>query len=274
MNLKINLLMPETNTIKAENLPVTKSRIIADLQNIGVRPGMTLLVHSSLKSMGWVCGKEIAVIDALLEILTPEGTLVMPTHCGDYSDPSYWLKPPIPEDWISIIKAEMPAFRPEVTPTRHMGLIPEAFRKYPEVLRSNHPCVSFSALGKNAAMITANHSLAYSLGRNSPLARIYGLDGHILLIGVGYDTNTSIHLGEYLANCRKKINCGAPILENGTRIWKEYIDLEYDSDCFAVIGLDFEKEANVKVANIGYAESRLINQKGLVDFSLKWFNNY
>src|SRR5436305_5681484 len=118
MNSKVNLLMPEAETINEKNLPVTRDCLKTDFSNIGIKPGMTLIVHSSLKSIGWVCGREITVVDALMEVLTPEGTLVMPTHSSDYSDPSAWMSPPVPSGWVEIIKAEMPVFRPEVTPSR------------------------------------------------------------------------------------------------------------------------------------------------------------
>jgi len=270
MNLNINL-MAEADTIKENNLPVTKSRLKADLLKLGLEAGMTVIVHSSMKSLGWVCGKEVTVADALMEVLTPEGTLIMPTHSGEYSDPAAWMNPGVPADWLEIIRAEMPAFRPEITPSRYVGILPEAFRKYPGVLRSNHPCVSFAAWGKHAELITTGHNLAYSLGKSSPLGRIYDLDGSVLMLGTGYDSNTSIHLGESLSGCRKKINCGAPLIESGNRIWKEYIDYEYDSDCFNTLGRDFEDEYTVIKGNIGYAESKLIKQRELVDFSRQWF---
>ena len=62
--------MPEFETIKSERLPITKNRIIQDLSLLGVKPGMAIIVHSSLKSIGWVCGKEVSIIDGLLESLT------------------------------------------------------------------------------------------------------------------------------------------------------------------------------------------------------------
>ncbi|WP_258316933.1 AAC(3) family N-acetyltransferase, partial [Escherichia coli] len=66
-----------------ETLPVTVASLIEDFRNLGVQPGMTLLVHTSMRSIGWVSGGPVAVVLALEEALGPEGTLVMPAHTSD-----------------------------------------------------------------------------------------------------------------------------------------------------------------------------------------------
>ncbi|HOV64393.1 MAG TPA: AAC(3) family N-acetyltransferase, partial [Spirochaetia bacterium] len=83
--------------------PVTRFSLERDLITLGVERGMTLLVHSSLSSLGWVCGGPVAVIYALEEVVRPYGNIVMPTHSGDLSDPSGWRHPPVPESWWHII---------------------------------------------------------------------------------------------------------------------------------------------------------------------------
>ena len=90
--------------------PRTRRVIAANLTALGVEPGSTVLLHSSLGSIGWVPGGPVAAVQALLDVLGPEGTLVVPTQTGDNSDPAAWGRPPVPEDWWQVIRAETPAY--------------------------------------------------------------------------------------------------------------------------------------------------------------------
>lgn len=263
--------MPESRAIRETDMPVTRQSIAQDLSKLGVRPGMTLIVHSSLSSLGWVCGGAPTVVRALMDVITEDGTLVMPTHTGNYSDPANWSNPPVPQSWWEIIYESMPAFDPATTPSYLMGAIAENFRTTPGVLRSNHPQVSFAAWGKHAQQITAQHALAYGLGEQSPLARIYDLDGYILLLGVGYDRNTSFHLAEYRSPGITEVTLGAPITENGQRVWKNFPDIDIDSDIFPQIGERFEATGLVQRSLIGRADSRLLPQRPAIDFAVQWY---
>jgi aminoglycoside 3-N-acetyltransferase len=262
--------MTELNTIQNIPSPRTRESLAADLRALGLPAGAVVIVHSSLSAIGWVSGGSVAVVQALLDVLTPAGTLVMPTHTGDLSDPSFWQNPPVPETWWSIIRDTMPAFEPAVTPTRGMGRIVETFRTWPNVRRSSHPQVSFAAWGQQAEFITADHGLDDSLGEQSPLARIYDRDGLVLLLGVPYGNNTSFHLGEYRAAGGRRIAQGAPILENGQRVWKIIDDIEWDDGRFEALGADFERASLVKIGQVGSATARLFAQRAAVDFATRW----
>ena len=92
--------MAEIDAIKSStNGPVTEARLVDDLACIGVSSGMKLLVHSSLSSMGWVCGGAVTVVHALETVLGEKGTLIMPTHSGDLSNPAEWENPLVDESW-------------------------------------------------------------------------------------------------------------------------------------------------------------------------------
>ncbi len=263
--------MSEEDIVQATPIPRTRESLAADLQNLGVTAGTTLLVHSSLRSLGWVSGGPVAVVQALMDVVTPTGTLVVPTHTSGNSDPAKWENPPVPRAWWSVIYETMPAFDPLTSPTYGMGKIVETFRTWPTVMRSNHPADSFAAWGRHAEYITAHHNLEYGLGEGSPLARLYDVDAWVLLLGVGYNRNTSFHLAEYRIPHTAQTTLGASIMEQGERVWRQYRDIEINSDIFADIGDAFEQDTRlVKLGRVGSAEARLFPQRLAVDFAEKW----
>ena len=267
--------MPEGQVVQKTETLATVESLRADFKTLGIKKGMVLLVHSSLSAMGWVCGGAVAVIIALQEVLGDTGTLVMPTHSTDLSDPSQWKNPPVPESWWQTIRETMPAFDPDLTPTRSMGKIAETFRKQKTVLRSAHPQSSFCARGPQASDIVNNHALAYGMGENSPLARIYDLHGSVLLLGVGHSRNTSIHLAEYRADFSSKrvVEEGAPILQAGSSTWTTFENIDVDDSDFDRLGEDFlHSEAGkvVQHGKVGIAECQLMPQRAIVDFAVDW----
>jgi aminoglycoside 3-N-acetyltransferase len=256
--------------------PVTVPALKRDLARLGVRAGMGVLVHSSLSALGWVCGGAPAVILALEDLLGPGGTLVMPTHSA-LSDPADWCDPPVPEVWWDSIRCTMPAFDMDLTPTQGMGAIPESFRKQRGVARSNHPQVSFAAWGKDAIAITGGHSLEFGLGDGSPLARLYEIDGWVLLLGVTHRSNSSLHLAEYRADypTKRLTQCGAPVLVNGERHWVEFLDLALDISDFETIGKQFEAATGlVRRGKVAGASSLLMPQRALVDYAVGWIERH
>lgn len=263
--------MSEQKAIELTQNMNTIDSIYKDLLKLGLQNGDTLLVHSSLSSIGWVCGGAQAVVMALLQAMGKNGTVVMPAHSGDNSDPAEWVKPPVPEEWIEQIYESLPAFDLYLTPTRGMGKIAEIFRTLPQSIRSNHPQVSFCASGKYAQEITSHHQLTPQFGMNSPLGKIYGLNAKVLLLGVGFDSCTSFHLAEALNDYMPKKRMGAAIIENNNRVWKWFEDYSYDSDKdFEQIGKAFEETGSVIIGKIGNAECRMFDMKTGVDFAQKW----
>jgi aminoglycoside 3-N-acetyltransferase len=254
--------------------PVTTDVIAADLRGLGVERGQTLLVHASLSALGWVCGGPPAVVDALQDVLGEAGTLVMPTHSPGNMDPADMGNPPVPESWYDTIREEMPPYRPAVTPTQGMGAIAECFRSYPDVLRSDHPQHSFAAWGEHAAFVTEGHSLSFSLGEGSPLARVYDLDGDALFLGTTHATNTSLHLAEYRADIEfgQETSATATFVD-GERQWVEFEDIAVDDSDFPACGQAFEETHHgaVETGTVGVGDAKRFSQTALVDFAVEWF---
>ncbi len=263
----------EGEVIKETSSPNTITTLKRDFKTLGITAGSVIIMHSSLSKIGWTVGGSVSIIKAIMEILTPSGTLIMPTFSSGNTDPTEWENPPVPERWWDIIKNEMPGYQPRITPTREMGIVVDTFRKWPKVIRSAHPAFSFAALGKYAKFIIRDHRLKSALGEHSPLARIYDLDGKILLLGVNHYNNSSLHLAEYRSEFSGKnyITNGSSMIIKKKKQWVEYEDLDHNSDDFERLGIDFESEINYVPGKVGIAETRLISQRKIVDFAIEWF---
>ncbi|MCD6289985.1 MAG: AAC(3) family N-acetyltransferase [Anaerolineae bacterium] len=155
---------------------VTQERIAADLRKLGLGAGDRVFFHSSLRSIGYVEGGAEAVVRAFQEVFGPTGTVMVPTFAWEYR-----------------------RFEVLRTPSQ-VGRITEVFRRQPGVLRSWHPTHSVSVWGADAAELIEGHHLMPGLGPDSPPARLAGLGGYVLLLGVGHNRNSTIHVGEACAN--------------------------------------------------------------------------
>jgi aminoglycoside 3-N-acetyltransferase len=116
----------------------TLGSLVTDLSALGLRRQETVMVHSSLGAVGYTVGGPVVVVRALLQLLTPHGTLVMAAESPSISDPAHWNDSRIKPEWHDVIREHLPVFDPGTTPTT-MGAIPEAFRTYPGTRRSDHP---------------------------------------------------------------------------------------------------------------------------------------
>ncbi len=256
--------------IERTERPNTIETLKKDFSALGLKKDDLVIVHTSLSKIGWISGGPVAYIDALLEVVGPNGTILMPTQTGDNSDPADWENPPVPKDWVQTIMRTMPAFDVDKTPTRGMGRVPEVFRKYPGAVRSNHPMDSFVALGREAHEAVRDHVLSPAFGLDSPLGYLYLNQGRILLTGVGYESCTALHLAECLFDSVPERKIGTAMMHRGKRIWRTFSDYDYDSDDFPLLGTAYEREREVPIHNVGMAETRLIDMTDLIDFATKW----
>jgi len=252
----------------------TRSSLAADLQRAGLRPSMHVIVHSSLRQIGgWVCGGAEAVVLALMDVITPKGTLLMPTFTTHNTDPRHWHQPPVPAEWWPVIRDQMPAYDPQRSASHKMGAIVEAFRTFPQVRRSGHPILSFAAWGQHAEALLQPTPLDAGFGEESPLARLYALDGAVFLLGVGHSKNTAMHLAEHRTRRPKvRVSEGCAMLVEGQRQWVEFVEIDYDDTPFEQIGRDYEAQHGVRMGRVGAASTRLMPIRSLVDFAARWLD--
>lgn len=167
-------------------LPISCADVCRQLRALGVVPGGVLLVHASFRAVRPIDGGPLGLIEALRAALGPEGTLVMPSWTGDDERP----------------------FDPATTPAADdLGATADLFWRLPGVVRSDH-LQAFAAIGPHAGAIVKTALPLPPHTPASPVGRVHDLDGQVLLLGVGHDANTSLHLAEILA--------GVPYASRGT----------------------------------------------------------
>ena len=164
----------------------TKLDLLQDLADMGLTGQETILIHSSMKSIGPVDGGADNVLDALMEFFRP-GLLLLPTHT-----------------WRTI-NAANPVFDVCTSPCC-VGILPELFRQRPGVVRSLHPTHSMAGYGQQAVSYLAGEEL-----RNTPCTpggcydRLKDVGGKILLVGVTHARNTYIHSIEEVLNVSHRL---------------------------------------------------------------------
>ncbi|WP_033542373.1 aminoglycoside N(3)-acetyltransferase [Planococcus sp. CAU13] len=246
----------------------SKNSLKQQLAEHGIQRGDQIMLHSSLKSMGWIAGGAQAVVEALMETVTADGTIVMPSQSADNSDPVYWMEPPIPENWHQQLRDNLPAYDPYLSALRGMGKIAECFHRHPDTIRSPHPAHSFMAWGKDAAEWMRDHPLEDSFGEGSPLAKMMQSDIKILFIGVGFDSCTALHYAEFMQDSRSTSPQGAAVMVNGERVWQRFDCVDMDSDRFPEIAKDYP--GKIQIGRLGQAETKLVAMRPLVEFGTGW----
>jgi aminoglycoside 3-N-acetyltransferase len=242
-----------------------------DIRRIGVRAGDTVLLHSSLRAIGWVTGGARTVVRSVLDVLGLDGTLVVPTQTADNRDPSSWDDPPLPRSYWAEIRAQLPAFDPARSPSHRMGAIAETVRTWPGAIRSAHPQTSFAAIGPRAAGLVTGHELESQLGESSPLARLEEVDAKILLLGVGFDRCTAFHLAEYRLPSPPVVRTAAAVRTPVGRAWLEFDGVALDSADFGALGADLQARTDlVSTGMVGTAPSLLLPLRPAVRYAERW----
>ncbi|MGO4494262.1 aminoglycoside N(3)-acetyltransferase, partial [Arthrobacter sp. 2YAF22_2] len=239
-------------------------------ERLGLSAGMTVIVHSSLSSLGTVTGGADTVVASLLEAVGSGGTVAMPAFTPQIADPSPGTVG-VPDTATRGRRDVVPLFHPDMP--SEMGAIAEAFRKLPGSVRSAHPQVSVSAHGRHADRIVEPHPLGFAVGRDSPFGRLHDLGAHILLVGVGHNRNTFLHHAETLSFARRLKIRRFPKIVDGERVWVESLDVADDNGrLFPSIGDDFERRSGTRIIRMGQAACRLIPVPPFVHFATGRFD--
>ena len=200
---------------------VTKTQLSRDLKKLGLSAGQVVMLHASVKRIGWVVGGPDVVLDAILEILTSSGTLMMLASWEDNPyELAHW-----PRERQEAYLQECPAFDPQRSRAdrREMGILTEYLRTRPNACRSRHP-FSYVAVGERAKWITDEHPWQYRDGPGSPLAKLCEAAGYALLLGSPTGNVTLLHHAEHLADVpNKRIDrYRMPILQDGRCVWMDF----------------------------------------------------
>ena len=158
---------------------ITDGEIRRKLESFGFGHGSRLMVHSSLRSFGWVEGGAEAVIRALMDLVGGEGTILMPSfnHGGPFREGGEGV------------------YDPRKTGTSN-GRIPSTFWRMPAVYRSQNPTHPYAAWGADAERYTENHHLTLTMGEDSPLGLLARDGGYQLNLGTTHEATTAKHLAE------------------------------------------------------------------------------
>lgn len=201
-----------------------------------------MVVHTSFREVRPVEGGPEGVIEALRRALGPEGTLVMPSM--SYED-------------------DAPFDRP-TSNCEEMGVVADTFWRLPGVLRSDSPH-AFAAAGPKAEVITADHPADCPHGLDSPVGRVFELDGQVLLLGVGHDANTTIHLAESIAGVRYRRPKHVTVLRDGKPVRIDYGEIDHCCENFALVGEWLSEAGLQRTGRVGHAEAILVKARDVVD---------
>jgi aminoglycoside N3'-acetyltransferase len=221
---------------------VSRSELIQQLHGLGVQEGDVLLVHTSYRAVRPVEGGPSGLIDALLEAVGPAGTLVMPSWGAD-------------PDRV---------FDPRETPAAgDLGIVADFFWRLPGAVRCDHP-QAFAAIGPAAETITSDHLPLPPHIRESPVGRVYDLDGKVLLIGVGHDANTTLHLAEILAEVPYRRPKHCTVLKGGYPIRVDYAENDHCCERFALVDGWLSAAGRQSEGMVGHARARLARARDIV----------
>ena len=238
------------------NGSVTEQDIRYGLRSLGLDESSAVIVHSSLRSFGRVEGGALAVCRALVSVC---GTVLMPAFTDHLTslrmappgtarpDNAYRVAPSW-EEFDAALARAVP-FSEDLPIDPEIGAVPEALRRSMPHARGPHPMMSFIAAGERAADLVGAARLDWPLG---PVEALAELGGCVLVLGVGHDKDTAIHLAEQRLG-RSRFWRYAKAAEG---VWMELPNIPGESDAFG----DIEPELSgvTSEARIGPCRARRV----------------
>lgn len=216
------------NTINSTNASVVfKQDIKKQLTTLGLVKGTVLLLQVCYHKLERIVGEQQALLEAFMETVGYEGTIVIPTFTPQILDPANAYTKVDRIFWKDIRKSAL-NFDPKLTMPQNQDALVFQFLKNEGVVRSYHPVYSFAAWGKYAKFICDRHPLHFGLNEDSPLGKVIDFKGKVILLGIDIEESVMMLLAQYkksqLPIC---IHC-APILVNQRVEWKDMLDVKYD----------------------------------------------
>ena len=247
----------------------SKEEIVQQLMSLGIQKGMVLLVQADLQRLGYLIGGEQALIEALIDAVGYEGTLVMPTFTPQLLDPSCQKKTVERVYWDDVRASSFPFDRKLSAPQDALSL---QFLRNEGVVRCYHPLYSFAAWGKYAKLICDRHPLHFGLSKDSPLGKIVEFNGYTILLGCEYESCSMFHLARYSGDQLPIRLVSAPIENNKQTIWKDMLDLDYHTKSFSEIGEAMEERSVVKTSYIGNGRCRMFSAREAITLATAYFH--
>ncbi len=273
-------MMGATPAGHGADLPVRRSQLVGDLRRLGVSEAGAVMVHASMSRLGWVVGGTQTVIQALLDVVGPGGTLL--AYVG-WEDMPFDLAQRSP-DWQDAYRREMPPFDPALSQAwRGCGQLAERLRTWPGSCRSDHPEANFVALGARAGWLTADQDRDDPYGPSSPLGRLVEADGQLLLLGAPLTTMTLLHHAESIVDLpgKRRVRYEVPIRRGSEVIWETYADIDTTAGALPyeqVVNGDVDRFVTKVVTDaqlgvfgeVGAAQSWLVGAREFTGFAVAW----
>lgn len=197
----------------------TRRSLADDLRRLGLINGDIVMMHASVRAVGFVFGGPDEIHLAVNDAIGSSGTLTMVAGCPDGSD-EVGRGRLSPEEEEALL-ANRPSFDPRTARAdRSVGTLAEFFRTFPRTICSTAPG-RFSARGGRAEWLTRDQPWNYAYGRGSPLEKLVEAKGKVLLLGCDHDTVTLMHYVEHVTEFAGKriARYRVPVLRHGERTW-------------------------------------------------------